>query len=105
VQKGTGGLNSLSFDLDTATFKPDEYIVTVSAVLQDVKRSNTFTLTEQRVTLTTAPTTIPVTTHPPPTTVTTVAVPQATRKTPVETGIILTGFFIALILWYNHDKL
>src|SRR5271169_4167352 len=31
----TGGDRSWSFDVDTSTFKPDEYLVTANAVLQD----------------------------------------------------------------------
>ena len=35
VTKGDSGLNKLSFDVDSSTFKPDEYIVTENAVIQD----------------------------------------------------------------------
>jgi PGF-CTERM protein len=34
VTKGDSGMNKLSFDVDSSTFKPDEYIVTEDAVLQ-----------------------------------------------------------------------
>ncbi|MGB8219290.1 MAG: P-loop NTPase fold protein [Methanoregula sp.] len=36
VTLGEMGLNMLSFDVDSSTFKPDEYIVKASAVLQEV---------------------------------------------------------------------
>ncbi|MFA5332198.1 MAG: hypothetical protein WC342_07450 [Methanoregula sp.] len=42
VVPGTSSANSWSFDVDTSTFTPDEYIVTVSAVLQDVTATQTF---------------------------------------------------------------
>lgn len=42
VVPGTSSANSWSFDVDTSAFKPDEYIVTVSAVLQDVTATQRF---------------------------------------------------------------
>ena len=35
VTKGDSGMNKISFDIDSSTFKPDEYIVTEDAVIQD----------------------------------------------------------------------
>jgi len=35
VTKGDSGMNKISFDVDSSTFKPDEYIVTAQAVIQD----------------------------------------------------------------------
>jgi hypothetical protein len=35
VQKGEIGLNKILFDVDSSTFKPDEYIVTEDAVIQE----------------------------------------------------------------------
>jgi hypothetical protein len=42
VVAGSNGLNTWSFDVDTSSFTPDEYIVKVSGVLQDVTTSTTF---------------------------------------------------------------
>ena len=35
VTKGDSGMNKISFDIDSSTFKPDEYIVTAEAVIQE----------------------------------------------------------------------
>ena len=42
VVAGSNGVNTWSFNVDTSSFTPDEYIVTVSGVLQDVTTSTTF---------------------------------------------------------------
>jgi hypothetical protein len=42
VVAGSNGINTWSFDVDTSSFTPDEYIVRVSGVLQDVTTSTTF---------------------------------------------------------------
>ena len=42
VVAGSGGKNTWSFDVDTSTFTPDEYIVKVSGVEQDATASTTF---------------------------------------------------------------
>jgi hypothetical protein len=42
VVAGNGGENTWSFDVDTSTFTPDEYIVKVSGVEQDATASTTF---------------------------------------------------------------
>jgi len=44
VIAGTGGKNQWSFAIDSATFRPDEYIITVEGILQDVKGSATFNI-------------------------------------------------------------
>jgi hypothetical protein len=36
IKRGTKGVNTLSFDVDSSAFKPDEYIVKATAVLVDV---------------------------------------------------------------------
>ena len=72
VMPGTNGYNRWSFDVDTSTFKPDEYLVKVSGVTIDVTGSTTFTLLERpptaletvaivttTTTVTAAPTTLP----------------------------------------------
>jgi hypothetical protein len=47
VTPGTNGYNRWSFDVDSSTFKPDEYIVKVSGVTVDVTGSTTFVLLER----------------------------------------------------------
>src|SRR5208337_4572771 len=42
VITGQGGDRTWSFDVDTSTFKPDEYIVTAGAVQQDAEASTLF---------------------------------------------------------------
>jgi hypothetical protein len=42
VQPGTSGLNTWSFPVDTSTFAPDEYLVTVSAITQSATASTKF---------------------------------------------------------------
>jgi hypothetical protein len=105
VQPGTGRYNRWSFDVDTATWKPDEYIVTVAAVLQDVKGSATFSVTEKKVSSPTVPATVAMTTLPPATTVTTAPLPT-TQKVPVPISIILAGPLFAFLLSRSlRDKL
>ena len=84
VTKGDTGMNKLSFDVDSSTFKPDEYIVTEDAVIQQATGTALFNVLEG-----VAPTAVPtavVTTEAPtavPTAVVTTAVPTATpTKTP-----------------------
>jgi PGF-CTERM protein len=95
VTKGDSGLNKLSFDVDASTFKPDEYLVKASAVLQDATGTALFNVLEASAptatptmvaNVTAAPTTV-VTTVPP----TTVATPT---KTPTQPGF---GALVALI--------
>ncbi len=95
VAKGDSGLNKISFDVDASTFKPDEYIVQESAVLQTATGSALFNVLEgaaptavpTTVATTAAPVTTVVTTVPP----TTVATPT---KTPTQPGF---GALVALI--------
>ena len=95
VTQGTGGLNQLSFPVDASTFKPDEYLVTATAVLQDATGNALFNVLEATAPIAT-PTTVAnvtatptqiVTTVPP----TTVATPT---KTPTQPGF---GALVALI--------
>jgi PGF-CTERM protein len=94
VTKGDSGLNKLSFDVDASTFKPDEYLVKATAVLQDATGTGLFNVLEAQAP--TATTTAVVTTVAVPTTVatsiaTTVATPA---KTPTQPGF---GALVALI--------
>ena len=72
VQKGETGLNKILFDVDSSTFKPDEYIVTEDAVIQEATGTALFNVLE-------GPAPTPV--------VTTAATPVATAATPVPTTV------------------
>ena len=94
VTKGDSGLNKLSFDVDASTFKPDEYLVKASAVLQVATGTALFNVLEAQAP--TATPTVAATTAAPITTVatavpTTVATPT---KTPTQPGF---GALVALI--------
>ena len=108
VQPGAGGLNRWSYTVDSSTFKPDEYIVIVSAVLQNAKGSSTFrivdkmpaasatTMVTPSITTVTALPTLPATTATPPPT---------TTKAPLPLPLILAGPLLAIICRYCRDKL
>jgi PGF-CTERM protein len=91
VVPGTEGFNTWSFPVDTTTFKPDEYIVQVSAIgletAQDVTATTLFNVVEF------VPTTVPTTA--PPTTVPTTM--PTTVPTTVPTTTPGFGALIALI--------
>jgi PGF-CTERM protein len=92
VVPGTEGFNTWSFPVDTTTFKPDEYIVTVSAIgletAQDITATTLFNVVEY------VPTTVPTTA--PPTTVPPTTVPT-TAPTAVPTTTPGFGALVALI--------
>lgn len=46
VRKGSGGLNRWSFPVNTATFRPDEYIVQVSGITVNTQESTLFNVVE-----------------------------------------------------------
>ena len=54
VTKGDSGMNSITFDVDASTFKPDEYIVMEEAVIQGTTGSALFNVLEGA-----APTAVP----------------------------------------------
>jgi PGF-CTERM protein len=92
VTKGDSGLNALSFDVDASTFKPDEYIVTEDAVIQEATGVALFNVLEGP-----APTAVPttvVTTVPTPVVTT---VPTTATPTPTPTPTPGFGALIALI--------
>ncbi len=96
VTQGTGGLNALSFDVDASTFKPDEYLVTATAVLQDATGTALFNVLEASAPTATPTAVANVTTAAPtmmPTTVPPTAVATPT-KTPTQPGF---GALVALI--------
>lgn len=91
VKKGTEGYNTWSFPVDTANFKPDEYIVQASGVTVDVTTTALFNVVEKPPT--TIPTTMPPTT-PPTTVVTTVPTTPTPTPTPTSPGF---GALVALV--------
>jgi len=100
VQQGSAGYNRWSFDIDTAGWRPDEYIVSVSAVLQNVKGSTTFTLTEQQAPAAAAPAGTRAAPNLPVTVATTRAAPVATtQKASLPVAVIPAGALTALILF------
>jgi len=98
VQPGTGSANHWSFDIDTSAFRPDEYIVNVRAINQQVSGSTTFTIVSRQVrttvltTLSAAPTTLPISV-----TTTTPAPASTTKATPLPVWITGTALAAALI--------
>ncbi|MHB8163567.1 MAG: MEMAR_RS02690 family S-layer glycoprotein [Methanoregula sp.] len=94
VAKGDSGMNKLSFDVDSSTFKPDEYIVTADAILQTATGTALFNVLEGAA---------PVVTTKAPVVATTVATAVPTTvATAVPTPIPTTkspgyGALIALI--------
>ena len=100
VQAGSGGFNRWSFAVDTAGWKPDEYTVTVSAILQDATASTTFVLEEY-----TAPAASTATGSPAPATVlpvtsstTAVTIPATSPTTPPGIIPVLAGLLVAIFL-------
>jgi PGF-CTERM protein len=93
VTKGETGMNQLTFDVDSSTFKPDEYIVTEDAVIQQATGTALFNVLEGA-----APTAVPTTvvTTAAPTTVAT-PVPTTVPPTPTPTKSPGYGALIALI--------
>ena len=79
VQKGETGMNKITFDVDSSTFKPDEYIVTEDAVIQEATGTALFNVLEGA-----APTPEPtkVVVVVVPTAATTVPTPPPTRSRP-----------------------
>ncbi|MFA6332275.1 MAG: PGF-CTERM sorting domain-containing protein, partial [Methanoregula sp.] len=95
VTKGDSGYNKISFDVDSSTFKPDEYIVTEDAVIQEATGTALFNVLEIG-SVTVAPTTptVAVTTKGPATIATTVPTTAPTTAPTKSPGF---GALIALI--------
>jgi PGF-CTERM protein len=93
VTKGDSGMNTISFPVDASTFKPDEYIVSEGAVIQEITGTALFNVLEGA-----APTAVPtvVVTTVAPTTVAT-PVPTTVPPTPTPTKSPGYGALIALI--------
>jgi len=99
VQAGTNGKNQWSLPVDTASFKPDEYMVKVSGITVAATDSATFRLLERPVATQTTTPFVTATTTLPPTATTTIpatTVP-ATKKSPlpiwtvIGAGLLATG--------------
>jgi hypothetical protein len=104
VIPGTNGYNRWSFDVDSSTFRPDEYLVKVSGMTVDVTGSTTFILLErppttlEPVTIITAATTVTAasTIVPPP--------PPTTKKSPPLFPLITCSIALAAMTWVLAKK-
>jgi PGF-CTERM protein len=95
VTAGSNGMNAVSFDVDSSTFKPDEYIVQEQAVIQS-QAIGTALFNVLETTAPVATTAAPVVTTAAP--VTTTAAPvMTTVPTPTPTKSPGFGALIALI--------
>jgi len=92
VTKGDTGYNKLSFDVDSSTFKADEYIVTEDAVIQEATGTALFNVLEGS-----APTAIPTTVVTAATPIPTPTTVATTMPTPTPTKSPGYGALIALI--------
>jgi PGF-CTERM protein len=106
VTKGDSGMNKISFDVDSSTFKPDEYIVTEGAVIQEATGTALFNVLETSP-VTVVPTTVAtavITTAPTQVVVTTVPTPVPTTKSPGYGALIaLIGLgAVAFIVVRRH---
>jgi PGF-CTERM protein len=106
VTKGDSGMNKISFDVDSSTFKPDEYIVTEEAVLQEATGTALFNVLETPV-VTATPVVVVTTAAPTPvptTIITTVPTPVPTTKSPGYGALIaLIGLgAVAFIVVRRH---
>jgi hypothetical protein len=99
VQPGAGSANFWSFDIDASAFRPDEYIVNVRGVNQQVTGTTTFRIVPYRV-QTTIPTAISraPTTLPIPVATSVPAPALTTKATPLPVWISVTGFAAALLI-------
>jgi PGF-CTERM protein len=106
VTKGDSGMNKISFDVDSSTFKPDEYIVTEGAVIQEATGTALFNVLETSpVTATPVVTATAVIATPTPAPVqTTVPTPVPTTKSPGYGALIaLIGLgAVAFIVVRRH---
>ncbi|MDD1688276.1 MAG: PGF-CTERM sorting domain-containing protein, partial [Methanoregula sp.] len=92
VQKGETGMNKILFDVDSSTFKPDEYIVTEDAVIQEATGTALFNVLEGA-----APTPVPTTVATVVQTTVATPVPTTVPPTPTPTKSPGYGALIALI--------
>jgi len=106
VTQGDGGMNKISFDIDSSTFKPDEYIVTESAVIQDATGTALFNVLEPSPTTVATPVVTAAATTAatlPPTTIATAVVPVKTTTPGYGALIALIGLgAVAFIVVRRH---
>ena len=99
VMPGTNGYNVWSFDVDASTFKPDEYIIRVSGITNEVTASSSFIIheplpaasapTEQRTPLRTVSPITPIPSLLPPQT--------AATQSPLSAIFVITGLLVLCI--------
>ncbi|MDO9324136.1 MAG: PGF-CTERM sorting domain-containing protein, partial [Methanoregula sp.] len=107
VAKGDSGMNKISFDVDSSTFKPDEYIVTEEAILQVATGTALFNVLDGAApVVTTKATVVPTTvaTAVPTTVATAIPTPIPTTKSPGYGALIaLIGLgAVAFIVVRRH---
>jgi len=106
VTKSDLGMNKITFDVDASTFKPDEYIVTMSAVIQEATGTALFNVLEAAPPTpvpTAAPTAVPTVATPVPTTVPPTPVPTPTKSPGYGALIALIGLgAVAFIVVRRH---
>ena len=95
VKKGDSGMNKITFDVDSSTFKPDEYIVTADAILQVATGTALFNVLEGAAPVVT--TKAPVVTTVAPVVTTVAPVVTTVPPTPTPTKSPGYGALIALI--------
>ncbi len=95
VAKGDSGMNKISFDVDSSTFKPDEYIVTEEAILQVATGTALFNVLDGAAPVVT--TAAPVVTTVAPVVTTAAPVVTTAVSTTVPTKAPGYGALIALI--------
>jgi hypothetical protein len=111
VVAGSGGKNTWSFDVDTSTFAPDEYLVKISGVLQDVTASTRFNVVQcegtggtcsvpmSAATIVSSNVTATATTPPQDAPVlTSTSIPATTQQSPVPVAVCLGSIATVLVL-------
>jgi hypothetical protein len=94
IVPGTGGYNRWSFDVDTSTFRPDEYIVKVSAVTIDATASTIFLVTERAPSAPVTPEPAPPVT--PEITEVTKPAPPVAPTTPARSSLAVSALLPAI---------
>jgi PGF-CTERM protein len=105
VTKGDTGMNKILFDVDSSTFKPDEYIVTEDAVIQEATGTALFNVLEGAAptAVTTTVATVITTATPVPTTVPPTPTPTPTKSPGYGALIALIGLgAVAFIVVRRH---
>jgi len=112
VVSGSGGMNAWSFDVDTSTFAPDEYLVKVSGVQQDVTASSRFNvlcggsggtcgvplMTSTVTTVPTVTTTPVITTLSDTPVMSSTTIPATTQSAPVPVAICLGSITLVFLI-------